>query len=91
MKVTGTIYKVMESFTYSDKFAKQEFILEMEDNGFKELIKFQLVNNNRSQLDNFGEGAKVDVTFSLKGREVEKDGAFGYYTNLDAWKIDSVD
>ncbi len=88
MKVTGTIHKIFDSFTYTDNFSKQEFILDMTDGDYTELVKFQCVNDRRSQLSDREEGDQVEVHFNLKGREVTKETEVVYYTNLDAWKID---
>lgn len=90
MKLTGTIHKIFDRFTYTDKFTKQDFVLLVEENGFKEYPKFQLVNDNTSQLAQVVEGDQVEVNFNIKGREVLKDGETVYYTNLDAWRVNKL-
>ena len=50
-------------------------------------MKFQLVQDKCSLLDQYQEGQKIKVSFDLKGREWQ--GKF--FTNLGAWRIDGVD
>ena len=85
----GKLYKKMDTQQVTDTFKKREFVVEMVDGAYTQLIKFQMVQNNCEKLDGFNEGDDVKVTFNLRGREYTKDGKTSYFTNLDAWKIDS--
>ncbi|MEM6966399.1 MAG: DUF3127 domain-containing protein [Bacteroidota bacterium] len=87
----GKLYKVMDTQQITDTFKKREFIVEMVDGAYTQLIKFQMVQNNCEKLDGFSEGDEVKVTFNLRGREYTKDGRTSYFTNLDAWKIETPD
>ena len=40
--------------------------------------------------DRFNIGDEVKVSFNLKGTRWEKDGKVNYFTNLDAWRMESV-
>ncbi len=85
----GKLYKKMDTQQVTDTFRKREFIVEMVDGAYTQLIKFQMTQNNCEKLDGHNEGDEVKVTFNLRGREYTKDGRTSYFTNLDAWKIDA--
>lgn len=89
--VEGKLYKKFDTNQVTDTFRKREFVLEMEDGAYTQLIKFQLTQNNCEKLDPFAEGDKLKVTFSLRGREYKKDNNTSYFTNLDAWRIESAE
>ena len=74
----------------TDTFKKREFVVEMVDGAYTQLVKFQMVQNNCEKLDGFNEGDEVKVTFNLRGREwTSPQGEVKYFSTLDAWKIDS--
>ena len=89
-EAVGKIYKKMDTIQRTDTFRIRELILETIDGQYTQLIKFQLTQNNCEKLDGYNEGDEVKVTFSLRGREYTKEGRTSYFTNLDAWKIDSA-
>ena len=69
---------------------KREFVLEVESGAYSQLIKFQLVQDRCSVLDEHAEGNDIKVFFDLRGRAwTGKDGTTSYFTNLAAWKIES--
>lgn len=88
--------KLVEKFPVqqvSDAFKKREFVVETTEEGggrvFTEQIKFQLVQDKCSLLDNVNLNQTVKVSFNLKGRRWEKDGKVNYFTNLDAWRVEA--
>ena len=83
----GKLYKIMDTVQITDTFRKREFVIEMVDGAYTQLIKFQMVQNNCDKLDGYNEGDDVNVTFNLRGREYTKDDKTTFFTNLDAWKI----
>lgn len=86
----GKIYKKMDTQQVTDTFKKREFVVEMVDGAYTQLVKFQMVQNNCEKLDGFNEGDDVKVTFNLRGREwTSPQGEVKYFSTLDAWKIDS--
>ncbi len=89
-EIEGKLYKKFDVAQVTDTFKKREFVLEAEDGAYTQLIKFQLVQGNCEKLEPFNEGDQVKVTFSLKGREYKKDGNVSYFTNLDAWRLETV-
>lgn len=89
-KLTGTITDIFETQQVTDTFRKREFVVEVVDGEYPELIKLQLINDKCDLLNNFTEGEEVDVSFNIKGRKWTKDDKVNYFTNLDAWRIEKV-
>lgn len=86
----GKLYKKMDTQQVTDTFKKREFVVEMVDGAYTQLVKFQMVQNNCEKLDGFNEGDDVKVTFNLRGREwTSPQGEVKYFSTLDAWKIDT--
>jgi len=88
--VEGKLYKKFDTAQVTDSFKKREFVVEVEDGAYTQVIKFQLTQNNCEKLDPYNEGDQIKVTFSLRGREYTKEGKTSYFTNLDAWRLDKV-
>lgn len=86
----GRLYKKFDTQQITEKFKKREFVVEIEDGAYTQLIKLQMTQNNCEKLDPFNEDDQVKVTFSLRGREYTKDGRTSYFTNLDAWRIEKA-
>lgn len=89
--------KLVEKFNVqqvSDSFKKREFVVETTEEGggrvFTEHIKFQLLQDKVSLIDNLSLNSNVKVHFNLKGRKWEKDGKVNYFTNLDAWRVEAA-
>lgn len=85
----GVFYKIFDSEKITDSFTKREFVLQVQDGAYEQLIKFQLTQDACDLLDNFSEGEAVTVNFNLRGREYIKGGEAMYFTNLQAWRITS--
>jgi hypothetical protein len=88
--------KLIEKFDVqqvSDSFKKREFVVETTEEGggrvFTEQIKFQLIQDKTSLIDDLPVNSDVKVSFNLKGRRWEKDGNVNYFTNLDAWRVEA--
>lgn len=88
--VEGRLYKKFDTTQVTDSFKKREFVVEMEDGAYTQLIKFQLTQANCEKLDPFNENDQLKVTFSLRGREYTKEGRTSYFTNLDAWRVEKA-
>lgn len=89
-KIVGIIKSIGDEEQISDQFVKREFVITTTDQ-YPQILKFQAVQGNTAQLDNFGEGEVVSVSFNLKGREWENPSTqeVNVFTTLEAWKIDS--
>jgi hypothetical protein len=83
-EVEGKLHRVFATEQKSANFAAREFVLEIPDGNYPQLIKFQAVQDRCGILDNFNEGDLVRVSFDLRGREWNGK----YMTNLNAWRIE---
>jgi single-strand DNA-binding protein len=89
LEVTGILHKKFPiEARGANGFQTREFVLEMTDgnNQYKQLIKFQLVQQHCSILDSFNDNEEIKVHFDLRGREWNQK----YLTNLNCWRIDRV-
>lgn len=86
--VTGRLIEIFDEQQISEKFRKREFVLEVQDGQYPEQIKFQLVMDKTSLVDQFKVGDEVKVAFNLRGRGYNKNGQMMYFTNLEAWRIE---
>lgn len=75
-------------------FQKREFVVECEENNagrvFTDYIKFQLIQDKCSILDQYNVGDVINITFNIKGNKWEKEGVTNYFTNLSAWRIEGA-
>lgn len=92
--VSGKLSEVFETQQVSDTFKKREFILEVENpnQSFQrtDYLKFQLTQDRCSQIDEYGLGDMIKVSFNLRGNRWEKDDKVAYFTNLEAWRIEKL-
>ncbi len=84
-ELTGTL-KVLEDLqTFASGFTKREFVIEVPDGKYPQMVKFETVRDKIDQLNTLSIGDELKVTFDVRGNEY-KDR---YYVNLNAWKIES--
>ncbi|MCC9168830.1 DUF3127 domain-containing protein [Pontibacter harenae] len=88
--IQGKLYEAFEEQQVSDKFRKREFVLEIPDGSYTQYVKFQLTQDKCSLLDQYKAGDEVKVTFNLTGKPFTKNGTTMYFTNLQAWRIESA-
>ena len=83
-ELTGTL-KVLEDLqTFASGFTKREFVIEIPDGKYPQMVKFEVVRDKISQLDQVNIGDELKVTFDVRGNEYKGR----YYVNLNAWKIE---
>jgi hypothetical protein len=82
-EISGKLVEIFKEQKVSERFTKREFILEVPDNNFVQLLKFQLVQDKTDLINPYKVGETVTVSFNLKGSKW-KDS---YFVNLDAWRI----
>lgn len=88
-EISGKIHEIFEIKQVSDAFRKREFVLEIDDNGYIQHVKFQTVQQRCELLDNFKPGDQVRIRFSLNGRPyTNPEGETIYFTNLNVWAIE---
>lgn len=84
-EVEGKLHRVFPTEQRSASFSTRDFVLEIPDGNYPQLIKFQAVQERTNILDNFSEGDMVRVSFDLRGREWNGK----YLTNLNAWRMEA--
>lgn len=93
-EITGSIHLIEPLADVSASFKKREFVLEVmneRNNEWNDFVKFQVTQDRCALLDSFKVGQKAKVSFNVRGRKWEKDGKVSYFTNLEAWRIESAD
>jgi len=86
--IEGNLHHIFDEERVSERFRKREFVLEVDDNGYTQYLKFQTTQDRCLLLDQYSVGSRVVVSFGLSGRPYNRpDGTTTYFTNLDAWKI----
>jgi len=85
-QVDGKLHKTFETEQKTDTFQAREFVLEISESQYPQLIKFQLTQDKCPLIDNFQLGDNLTVHFDLRGREWNER----FFTNLNAWKIEAA-
>lgn len=87
-QLSGTLYRKFDAQQITDKMTKRDFVIETEDPQYPQLVKFELINDKCSVIDEYSEGTKVTVKFNIRGREWKKDEKTTYFVSLNAWRIE---
>lgn len=82
-EVVGTLHKVFDTVSKTEKFQAREFVL-LQPGNYPQYVKFQLTQDRCELISQYKEGDEVKVFFDLRGREWNGS----YFTNLNAWKIE---
>lgn len=82
-EATGTIKVIFDTQTFPSGFTKREFVVTVGDSNYPQEIKYELIKDKCSWLDNFQTGQEVTVSFDIRGNEFKGK----YYVNLNCWKI----
>lgn len=88
--VQGRLHEIFDEVQVSDKFRKREFVLEIPDGSFTQHVKFQLIQDKCSAIEQYKIGNEVKVSFNLSGKPFTKNGTTMYFTNLSAWRIEGA-
>ena len=86
-KATGRLHKIFETEQKSASFSVRDFVIEVADEKFPQMVKFQLTQDKCALVDDYSEGDQITVDFDLRGREWNDK----YFTNLNAWRIGRAD
>lgn len=86
-ELSGTVRYILDLQTFNSGFTKREFVIEVEDGKYPQMIKFECVKDKTALLDDVSVGDDVQVTFDIRGNEY-KDR---FYVNLVAWKLSKGD
>ncbi|MDC1448096.1 DUF3127 domain-containing protein [bacterium] len=82
-ELIGTLKVLEEPQTFASGFTKREFVIEVPDGNYPQMVKFEAVRDKIDQLNNYSIGDELKVTFDIRGNEYKGR----YYVNLNAWKI----
>jgi len=82
-EIAGKLHKIFETEQKTNTFQAREFVIEINDGGYSNFIKFQLTQDRCSLIDEYQENEPIKVFFDLRGREWQGK----YFTNLNAWRL----
>ena len=85
-EATGKIKVIFDTQTFPSGFTKREFVLTVGDD-YPQDIKFEMIKDKCSWLDQFKEGQQITAHFDIRGNEYKGR----YYVNLNCWKITTDD
>ncbi len=85
-EIKGKVYKIFPTENKTQTFQAREFVIEVDDRGYTQYIKFQLTQDRCGLLDSYQSGDFINVHFDLRGREWQEK----FFTNLNAWRIERV-
>lgn len=85
-ELTGTLKVLEDTQTFASGFSKREFVIEVPDGRYPQMVKFETVRDKIEQLEKFALSDELKVTFDIRGNEYNGR----YYVNLNAWKIEKV-
>jgi len=83
-EVEGKLVKKFDTESKTESFQAREFVIEVSSGNYPQMVKFQLVQDRCSIVDEYNEGEVMKVYFDLRGREWQGK----YFTNLNAWRIE---
>jgi len=86
-EVEGTLHKKFDTEAKTNTFQAREFVIEISSGNYPQMVKFQLVQDRCSLIDDYQEGEPIKVHFDLRGREWNGK----YFTNLNAWRLERVE
>ncbi|MGQ1891283.1 DUF3127 domain-containing protein [Thermophagus sp. OGC60D27] len=92
-ELTGKLIVKEDVVKISEKFQKREFVIEVTNEKnpeWNDFVKFQSVRDRVDIIEPFNVGDEIKVSFNIKGNRWERDGKVNYFTNLDAWRVESV-
>jgi hypothetical protein len=84
-ELTGTLKVLEDTQTFASGFSKREFVIEVPDGKYPQMVKFETVRDKIDLLNDLQIGDELKVTFDIRGNEYKGR----YYVNLNAWKIES--
>jgi hypothetical protein len=85
-EIEGRLKVVNDVQTFNSGFTKREFVVEVEDGNYPQMLKFECVKDKTSLTDGIQIDDPVKVTFDIRGNEYKER----FYVNLNAWKLESL-
>jgi len=85
-ELTGAIRIIHDTQTFASGFSKREFVVEVADGKYPQMIKLECVKDKVAELDKLRVNDVVNVSFDIRGSEYKER----HYVNLVAWKIEAT-
>ncbi len=82
-EATGKIKVIFDTQTFPSGFTKREFVVTVGDDNYPQDLKFEMIKDKCTWLDQFQLEQDVTVSFDIRGNEFKDK----YYVNLNCWKI----
>lgn len=93
-EITGKLLVKYDVVQKSETFKTREFVIEKTDDIGGRIItnyvKFQCTQDKTTMPDRFNVGDDIKVSFNIRGTKWAKDGKDTFFTNLDAWRIETI-
>ena len=86
-ELEGTLKHIYDIQTFASGFSKREFVVEVPDGKYPQMIKFECVKDKTSLTDGLSVGDAVKIAFDIRGSEYKER----FYVNLNAWKVTKAD
>ena len=83
-EIEGSVKVLNDLQTFPSGFTKREFVVEVQDGNYPQMVKFEAVKDKTALLDGINIGDPVKVFFDIRGNEYNGK----YYVNLVAWKLE---
>lgn len=89
-EIKGKLHLKEETQKVSDKFAKRDAVIMVEDGKYTQHIQIQFHNANTALLDEVNVGDTVKCQINITGREWKnKEGKVSYFNSLVCWALES--
>ena len=86
--IVGKLAVIKDVQHISESFKKREFILEVMDGEYPQLIQLEVIQDKCAVLDGCTVGQQLTIDFNLRGRKwTNGEGVDKYFNTLQAWKI----
>jgi len=85
-EIEGKLKVIYDIQTFNSGFTKREFVVEVEDGNYPQMLKFECVKDKTSLTDGMQVDDPVKVTFDIRGNEYKER----FYVNLNAWKLEGL-
>jgi hypothetical protein len=86
-ELAGKIKLINDTQSFPSGFTKREFVVTTANDKYPQDIKFEIVKEKCSLLDQFEPDQEVQVFFDIRGNEFNGK----YYVSLACWKIQAAD
>lgn len=92
MNLKGTIKSIGDVHHVSDRFKKQEMVLNTEINTpYPQTILVEFQQDKCELLSNYKEGDEVSIEANLKGRQwTDSNGVVKTFNTISAWRIELI-